>query len=204
MLQNEALSNAEISGKVLDLGGGEKSKYRSDLPSGIEYNSVNIDPNIEPTWLVKPGEALPVNDGEFDCCISLNTLEHVYDPQFLVAELFRAVKPGGKVFITVPWIFRIHGHPDDYARHTPSWWQATLEKVGFSEASVQPLVWGRKSTAAHIGGFGLIKPFSRHWVHLHDIIYSKVVYAGGSGTYSGKRGQRICGVAAGHFIEAVR
>jgi len=202
MLEYEAMNDVEISGNVLDLGGGENSKYRADLPQDIDYKSINIDPDINPTWLVNPGEPFPVEDNTFDCCICLNTLEHVFDARFLLGEIQRVLKPGGKVYITVPWIFRIHGHPDDYSRHTPSWWVQALGEAGFSAASILPLVWGRKSSAASIGGFGFPKLVNRYLVYLLDILYAKVRFLGGNGRYAGKRGMRICGIATGHFIEA--
>jgi SAM-dependent methyltransferase len=205
MMEYEALEKVSLTGKMLDLGGGEKSKYRAKLPKEVEYFSVNIDPEIEPTWLVEPGKPLPVEDNFFDCCISMNTLEHVYDPKALVEEIYRSLKPGGTVYITVPWIFRIHGHPYDFNRMAPSWWETTMETVGFSEASVLPLIWGRYSTGASIVGHrGLFKSIRRHIPHINDVIYATFARSGADGKYSGKRGQRICNVAPGHFISATK
>jgi len=68
-LEYEKLCTTEITGQVLDVGGGKKSKYQHELPAGIEYFSVNIDPNMEPTWLIEPGEPFPVQDATFDVCM---------------------------------------------------------------------------------------------------------------------------------------
>ena len=205
MLEYEALEKMELKGTLLDVGGGENSRYRKNLPSEIEYSSVNIDPDINPTWLVEPGKKLPIKSNTFDMCMSMNTLEHVYDPKFLVGEIFRILKPGGKVIITVPWIFCIHGHPDDYTRATPSWWRTTLEDTGFSSGEVQPLVWGRYSTAASISGYRMgLFGLRRHFTHFKDFVYAAITIHNTNGKYSGKRGQRICNVAPGHFIVAVK
>lgn len=202
MLEYEALAKLPIEGKVLDLGGGDASLYRKTLANGVDYHSVNIDPDIKPTYLVKPGEALPIEDNSFDTCISLNTLEHVYDPYFLISEMHRIVKTGGNVHITVPWIFRIHGHPDDFTRATPSWWKASFEKAGYSQASVLPLVWGRYSTGAAITGFrGPFKSVMNTIIHLKDVFYAM---RGNDGKYSGEWGQRVCNVALGHLISGVK
>jgi len=204
-LEYEKLLDTTIAGSVLDLGGGNKSRYRKTLPAGIEYSSVNIDPDIEPTWQVEPGETLPIEDGVFDVCISMNTLEHVFDPRFLIGEIHRTLKPGGMVHITVPWIFRIHGHPDDFTRVTPNWWRVVLEDAGFAEMEVTPLVWGRYSTASSISGFrGLFKRTRNHIPHLRDVLYASLMFRNGEGRYVGQRGQRICAVALGHFISAMK
>lgn len=204
-LEYEALAAVKISGKVLDIGGGEAARYKQHLPEGIEYKSANIDPDIKPTFLVKPGEKIPAPSNSFDHCLSMNTLEHVYDPVFLLSEMRRLLKPGGTAYISVPWIFRIHAHPDDYGRYTPSWWQISLEKAGFKSAQILPLIWGRYSTASTITGFrGPLKSLQNFHVHMKDIIYASIAMRSKNGTYEGKRGQRICNVALGYFITAVR
>ena len=57
-LQYEALNAETFSGLVLDYGGGESAAYR-DLLEKCEYKSVNIDPNINPTHIIKVGEQIP-------------------------------------------------------------------------------------------------------------------------------------------------
>ncbi len=204
MLEYEKLSSIELTGKVLDLGGGKNARYKKYLPATIsELVSINIDKNIDPTFLIRPGEKFPLEDNSIDSCITLNTLEHVYDPKFLIEEILRVLKPGGKVHITVPWIFRIHGHPDDFSRFTPSWWAQALQDTGYSNATILPLIWGRYSTAASISGIrGLFKGIRNHSIHLNDIIYAFFRFVGTDAKYTGKRGQRICNVASGHFITA--
>lgn len=58
--------------------------------------------------------------GRYDAVIALALLEHVYDPPAAVANFRRALRPGGRLFLYVPWIWRYHGPPDlafqDYQR----------------------------------------------------------------------------------------
>ncbi len=96
LLQYEALENYPLVGDVLDFGGGEKSDYRKLLKC-TSYQSVNIDPKIEPTWLVNVGEPLPCETASFDTAISLNTLEHIFDAQSALAELYRVLLTGRRV-----------------------------------------------------------------------------------------------------------
>lgn len=42
------------------------------------------------------------NNEKFDICVLRNVLEHVLDPNFLLAELKKILKPGGILLITVP------------------------------------------------------------------------------------------------------
>ncbi|RMD90444.1 MAG: hypothetical protein D6811_10615, partial [Alphaproteobacteria bacterium] len=76
-LQYEHLSATPLHGRVLDYGGGAKARTRHLMPPGVDLQSVNIDPRIEPTWLIAPGDPIPCEDGQFDAVVSLNTLEHI-------------------------------------------------------------------------------------------------------------------------------
>ncbi len=199
MMEYELLARLHLSGRVLDMGGGQKATYLKVLPMGATIESVNIDPKIEPTHLVQPGQPLPFADDSFDAVICFNTLEHIYDSAAVVAELFRVVKPGGKVHVIVPFMFRIHGHPDDYTRATPSWWRETFSRAGFSALELMPLVWGRRATVAVVPG--MHGPFPRMRLHvamLLDILTAKLLLKGN--TISGRRGDSICGTAPGWYM----
>jgi SAM-dependent methyltransferase len=148
-LQNEILENHPISGKVLDFGGGEKSAYRHLLQCS-SYHSVNIDPDIEPTWNIEVGEILPCDNDSFDTVISLNTLEHIYDAIAVLKELHRVLRPNGELAIITPFLVPVHGHPNDFFRPTSSWYFHSLEKLGFSSIEVTPLSWGPYSTIAYL------------------------------------------------------
>ena len=46
--------------------------------------------------------ALPFDDGEFDRIIAAEILEHIPDDRTAMEELFRVLKPGGVLAVTVP------------------------------------------------------------------------------------------------------
>lgn len=203
MLQNEFIPGLAISGKVLDVGGGRKAKYLHLLPRGLDLSSVNIDTAIEPTHLVQPGDPLPFADGTFETIICFNTLEHIYDPVAVLAEMFRVLRPGGQVHVTVPFMFRIHGHPDDYLRATPSWWRETFVQTGFAALKFHPLVWGRSSTAAVVPGFrGLAPRLRLHWSMLHDILTARLFFKGAR--MEGRKAESIAGTSPGWFMTGTK
>jgi len=57
-----------------------------------------------------------ISSGSVDCVVTVSTLEHVRYPQKVVAEIYRILKPGGLLYINVPFVFPFHADPDDYYR----------------------------------------------------------------------------------------
>ena len=58
--------------------------------------------------------------GKFSHIDCLSVLEHSRRPWLLAANLERLLEDGGSIFVAVPFIWRVHGYPDDYWRFTAS------------------------------------------------------------------------------------
>ena len=146
-LQFEVLRELKFTGDILDIGGGEKASYRDFINGGKTYSSININDIYSPKWVVNIGDQFPIDDKSIDTVLSMNTLEHVFDAQFICDEMFRVLKDKGEVFVFVPFMFPIHADPDDFFRPTPSWFNSALMKSGFKNINIYPLYWGMNTTA---------------------------------------------------------
>ena len=173
-LQYEVIKDYPLRGKVLDVGGGDCADYRSWLMCE-SYESVNIDSSMNPTWVIEEGDPLPCLPRSFDTVISFNTLEHIFDVQSVLREMFRVLNKNGELLITTPFLFPIHGHPDDFFRPTSSWYRQILIKVGFKDVEVVPLAWGPFSTGLICSGTpGPAKAFRKQVALLVDLIYMRL------------------------------
>lgn len=61
---------------------------------------------------------LPFKDASVDRVISCSVMEHVSKPERAFAEMLRVVKPGGLVYLTVPFVYPYHASPEDFTRWT--------------------------------------------------------------------------------------
>ena len=204
-MEYDILDQIQITGRVLDFGGGRKADYAPVFPPETSVSSVNIDAEFDPTHIVAPGAPLPFEEASFDTVLTFNTLEHIFDDIGALTELARVMKPGAVLHITVPFLYRVHGHPDDYNRHTPSWWQHALAQCGFRRATLLPLVFGRATAGQLITGRGdkLVRPLTAEWAAMKDILSAKIRMRGHS-HYTGRRGERVWHCAPGWYICATR
>ncbi len=90
--------NGVISYLLRQRGGNWKS-------ADLDEECVNTirDLVISEVYLIN-GESTPFEDGEFDCVVIIDFLEHIPNDRKFVRELFRISKPGGTVIINVPHI----------------------------------------------------------------------------------------------------
>jgi SAM-dependent methyltransferase len=57
-----------------------------------------------------------VEANSVDLVLAFNVLEHVRHPHRVIAECERILKPGGIVWIDVPFMYPFHADPDDFYR----------------------------------------------------------------------------------------
>ncbi|MEW6544186.1 MAG: methyltransferase domain-containing protein [Nitrospirota bacterium] len=62
--------------------------------------------------------SLPFQDQTVDTVVCTGVLEHVADPHRAVAEFYRVMKPGGRIFVEAPFMQTVHASPGDYSRWT--------------------------------------------------------------------------------------
>src|SRR5689334_7185146 len=91
-------------GRVLDLGCGVGHSYH--LLTGRETVGVDIDAGAlegqDRETHVADMRDLPFGDGEFSAVLSVQSLEHVPDPEKVVAEAARVVAADGVVVFVTP------------------------------------------------------------------------------------------------------
>lgn len=70
--------------------------------------------------LVADLEEAPAPGAPFAHADCVSVLEHSRRPWLLAENLERSLEPGGTLFVTVPFVWRVHGYPSDYWRFTPA------------------------------------------------------------------------------------
>lgn len=123
-----------IVGKTLDIGCGQKP-YQHLFKNATQYLGLEID---SPQNRLKKnadffydGKHMPFEDQSFDSLVCNEVLEHVFNPNDFLQEMHRILRGGGKMLITLPFVWDEHEQPYDYARYSSFGITHLLEQNGF-------------------------------------------------------------------------
>ena len=113
---------------VVELGSGNRR---------LNENVINIDlftfPNVDISADI---ENSPISSNSVDYVILDSVIEHVPNPQAVIDEIWRILKPGGRLFCINPFLFPYHGYPAHYCNFTRDGMRNLLKR--FSSAVVEP------------------------------------------------------------------
>jgi SAM-dependent methyltransferase len=101
--------------RILDLGCGYKP-FQSLLPND-QYLGVDMSLNSFAD-VIADNHNLPFKDSIFDIIIVSEVLEHCENEYQVIKELRRVAKNQALVYLTLPFIFPLHGVPYDFNRFT--------------------------------------------------------------------------------------
>ncbi len=124
---------------ILDVGCGIKP-YRT-LFSSPEYTGIDIaggghTDDAKTVDAFYDGLTIPYADQSFDTLICTQVLEHAHDPEILVAECARVLKPGGRAFFSMPFTYPEHEVPYDFRRFTRFEHDRLFRKNGFTTVTI--------------------------------------------------------------------
>lgn len=131
-----AIAAPALRGRVLDIGGG-LGPYRESL-SYTSYYSLEINLALCPD-IVGSALDLPVRPSVMDSVLCNEVLEHLPDPAGAVREIHRVLQPGGRVYVTVPFLWCLHYEPHDYFRFTGHALRTIFEGAGFRVLRIEPM-----------------------------------------------------------------
>ena len=158
-----------FSGKILDVGCGKMpyKKYILENSKVTEYIGLDIDNALIYDKKIKPdytwdGTRMPFENNTFESAFGTEVLEHCPNPEIILKEIYRVLKPGGVFLFTVPFLWNLHEVPHDEYRYTPFSLERHLKNSGFRDVTIKATggwhasmaqmlgLWVRRSPMRHI------------------------------------------------------
>jgi SAM-dependent methyltransferase len=117
-VMNRVRAAADPLGRTLEIGCGRGgfATWLASVPSmtqvvAADFSAVAVRmcrahaerfaiPSLK--WTVADIQTIPFASGSFDTVFSCETIEHVPSPRGAIRELFRVLRPGGRLYLTCP------------------------------------------------------------------------------------------------------
>jgi 2-polyprenyl-3-methyl-5-hydroxy-6-metoxy-1,4-benzoquinol methylase len=112
--------------------------------TGVDYSKYQVERPAHPSLRLLQadlGKGIPLGDRSFDVVYAAEIIEHVLDPDFLLGEIRRVLRPGGTLVLSTP--------------NLCAWYNRALFALG-----VQPL-FVESSTRSSAVGSGFLRRFKR-------------------------------------------
>jgi SAM-dependent methyltransferase len=124
-----------LSGRVMDFGCGSKPYAKLFIGAteyiGVDVESTGHNHRNSDVDVYYRDNSLPFPNEYFDGVFSSEVFEHIFNLEEILCELARVVRPGGKLLITVPFLWGEHEVPYDFARYSSFGISYLLRKHGF-------------------------------------------------------------------------
>jgi SAM-dependent methyltransferase len=146
-----------VRGDVLDVGGWDF--YLTARRKGVackSWTTLESDPTRLPevkapefTAVHGDGCAMTFADASYDTVLSIQVLEHVFEPLKMVDEMARVLRPGGTALFLIPQTSTMHLTPHYYGNFSRYWIQHAMARAGLEIVEHHTLggVWS--SMASH-------------------------------------------------------
>jgi len=146
-----------LKGVMLDLGCGTKPYREYLLSLGNIEKYVGLDLETSNHYDVSVadihwnGKQIPLANCSIDSIITTEVLEHCPNPEAVIKEMHRILKPGGVVLLTVPFLWPIHDSPNDEFRYTNYSLKRFFDSAGFKYVNLYALSGWHGSLALLLG-----------------------------------------------------
>ena len=171
ILQKDEFKKYKLSGKCLEFGANHKIQRNFLYKDSNEYNIFysNIDNKNKSFIKINLIKKL-VHKKKYKNIIIFNVLEHLSEVNTALKNLNLLLDSKGKILGSTPFLYRIHGAPNDYNRFTKSYLQKILKEKKFTNIKINEIGLG-----PFLASFSLLRSFLKYLPIIYQILLTLVI-----------------------------
>jgi SAM-dependent methyltransferase len=155
--------------RILEVGSGPNRLFAKSTTLDISLvgaPDVIHDLNVTP---------YPLPSESFELIVCLHVLEHVEQLVETTTELHRLLRPGGLLFVEVPYFTSVHFFTDPTHKHafTTRSFDYYVEGTPVSKFGYSPARFTKERVEIVVPGSGAVSRFLRHWINTHHRAYEE-------------------------------
>jgi len=160
--------NYFLRGQSLEFGASVnfKKNFSFFVKGNSKFHYSNLD-NFKSKKIIKLdlSKKLKIKSKTYDNILILNVLEHMNNHSLTFKEIKRIIKKNGNLFISTPFLYQVHGAPQDYFRFTKDYFFEKLKNNGFKKIKIKCLGYG-----PFVASFSIIHSYIKYLPLINHII----------------------------------
>jgi SAM-dependent methyltransferase len=155
--------------KILEVGSGPNKLFEQSV-------AIDISPECRPDVLHDLNQTpYPLPGDHFDLIVCLHVLEHLPNLLGATTELHRLLKPGGLLFVEVPYFSSVYffsdpTHAHSFTTRSFDYYVEGTEVAKFAYSSAR---FTKERVEIVVPGNGPINRFLRRWINTHHKMYEE-------------------------------
>ena len=171
ILQKNEFRKYKLSGKCLEFGANHKIRRNFLYKDSNEYKVFysNID-NKNKSFIKIDLIKKLVHKKKYKNIIIFNVLEHLSEVNIALKNLNLLLDSKGKILGSTPFLYRVHGAPNDYNRFTKSYLQKILKEKKFINIKINEIGLG-----PFLASFSLLRGFLKYLPIIYQLLLILVI-----------------------------
>jgi len=171
IFQKEYFKNYELLGDCLEFGANKKLNRNFLDYKSLKYKTIfsNIDNSSKK--FVKINIEKKINHKKkYDNIILFNILEHLSETNKSISNIRLLLKKNGKIIGSTPFLYRVHGAPNDYYRFTKQSLEQILKDNKFKNIEIKELGLG-----PFLASFSILRGYLKFLPGIYHILLGVVL-----------------------------
>lgn len=162
-------NKVSIKGKSLEFGAykDQNKNFSTYLKGEKNFQYTNLKKDKKNNILKEDlNQKLKFKSNYYQNLIIFNVLEHLNNPTKSLKELNRILKKDGLLIGSTPFLYQVHGAPNDYLRFTKNYLISEFKKKKFKATYVKELGYG-----PFLAAFSILFPYLKFLPIINYIIF---------------------------------